>query len=396
MSTEYFPGIPKITFEGPKSKNPFAFKHYNPNELVEGKSMRDHLRFAAAYWHVMRNPLADPFGGGTALMPWDDGSNSVANAQKRVRVFFEFLEKIDIDYYCFHDRDVAPECDTLAESHAALDAVAGTLAEEQQRTGKKLLWGTACLFIHPRYAQGGATSPSLPVYAYAAAQVKKAISVTKELGGGGYVFWGGREGYSSLWNTDMKHELDQLAAFFHMAVAWKKEIGFDGPFWIEPKPREPSTHQYDSDSAACLNFLREYGLLDEFALNIETNHATLAGHTMRHELTVAANAGKLGSVDANRGDELIGWDTDQFPMDMYDCVQNMMIVLAAGGLGSGGLDYLCFGCGDCADIVSREPAGGCAVRPGCLGWQSWISGAASVDRGGGGGGRASGCGGADH
>ena len=260
MSTEYFPGIPKITFEGPKSKNPFAFKHYNPNELVEGKSMRDHLRFAAAYWHVMRNPLADPFGGGTALMPWDDGSNSVANAQKRVRVFFEFLEKIDIDYYCFHDRDVAPELDTLAESHAALDAVAGTLAEEQQRTGKKLLWGTACLFAHPRYAQGGATSPSLPVYTYAAAQVKKAMSVTKELGGGGYVFWGGREGYSSLWNTDMKHELDQLAAFFHMAVAWKKEIGFDGPFWIEPKPREPSTHQYDSDSAACLNFLREYGL----------------------------------------------------------------------------------------------------------------------------------------
>ncbi|MFZ9964860.1 MAG: xylose isomerase, partial [Terrimicrobiaceae bacterium] len=281
MSNQYFPGVPKIKFEGPKSKNPLAFKHYNPEELVEGKSMREHLRFAAAYWHVMRNPLADPFGGGTALMPWDDGSNSVANAQKRVRVFFEFLEKIDIDYYCFHDRDVAPECDTLAESHAALDAVAGTLAEEQQRTGKKLLWGTACLFAHPRFAQGGATSPSLSVYAHAAAQVKKAISVTKELGGGGYVFWGGREGYSSLWNTDMKHELDQLAAFFHMAVAWKKEIGFDGPFWIEPKPREPSTHQYDSDSAACLNFLREYGLLDEFALNIETNHATLAGHTMR-------------------------------------------------------------------------------------------------------------------
>jgi len=339
MSNQYFPGVPKIKFEGPKSKNPLAFKHYNPDELVEGKSMREHLRFAAAYWHVMRNPLADPFGGGTALMPWDDGSNSVANAQKRVRVFFEFLEKIDIDYYCFHDRDVAPECDTLAESHAALDAVAGTLAEEQQRTGKKLLWGTACLFIHPRYAQGGATSPSLPVYAYAAAQVKKAISVTKELGGGGYVFWGGREGYSSLWNTDMKHELDQLAAFFHMAVAWKKEIGFDGPFWIEPKPREPSTHQYDSDSAACLNFLREYGLLGEFELNIETNHATLAGHTMRHELTVAANAGKLGSIDANRGDELIGWDTDQFPTNLYLATEVMLVVLGMGGLTKGGLNF---------------------------------------------------------
>ena len=339
MSTQFFPAIPKIAFEGPKSKNPFAFKHYNPGELVEGKSMRDHLRFAAAYWHVMRNPLADPFGGGTALMPWDDGSNSVANAQKRVRVFFEFLEKIDIDFYCFHDRDVAPELGTLAESNAALDAVAGTLAEEQQRTGKKLLWGTACLFIHPRFAQGGATSPSLPVFAHAAAQVKKAISVTKQLGGEGYVFWGGREGYSSLWNTDMKHELDQLAAFFHMAVAWKKEIGFDGPFWIEPKPREPSTHQYDSDSAACLNFLREYGLLDEFALNIETNHATLAGHTMRHELTVAANAGKLGSVDANRGDELIGWDTDQFPTDIRLATEVMLVILGMGGLTRGGLNF---------------------------------------------------------
>jgi len=285
MSTQYFPGIPKIAYEGPKSKNPFAFKHYNPDELVEGKSMREHLRFAAPYWHVMRNPLADPFGGGTALMPWDDGSNSVANAQKRVRVFFEFLEKIDIDFYCFHDRDVAPELDTLAESNAALDAVAGTLAEEQKRTGKKLLWGTACLFAHPRYAQGGATSPSLPVYAHAAAQVKKAIAVTKQLGGEGYVFWGGREGYSSLWNTDMKHELDQLA------------------------------------------------------LNIETNHATLAGHTMRHELTVAANAGKLGSVDANRGDELIGWDTDQFPTDIRLATEVMLVILGMGGLTKGGLNF---------------------------------------------------------
>lgn len=338
-SMSHFPNIPVIAYEGPQSRNPFAFKHYNPDELVEGRTMRDHLRFAAAYWHVMRNPLADPFGGGTALMPWDDGSNSVANAQQRVRVFFEFMEKTGIDFYCFHDRDVAPELATLAESNAALDAVAGTLAEEQARTGKKLLWGTACLFAHPRFAQGAATSPSLPVYAHAAAQVKKALEVTHRLGGGGYVFWGGREGYSSLWNTDMKRELDHLAAFLHMAVAHKRAIGFTGPFWIEPKPREPSTHQYDSDAAACLNFLREYGLLDEFELNIETNHATLAGHTMRHELTVAAAAGKLGSVDANRGDELIGWDTDQFPTDLYLAVDVMLVVLGMGGFKAGGLNF---------------------------------------------------------
>ncbi|MBU3666343.1 MAG: xylose isomerase [Chthoniobacterales bacterium] len=339
MSTEYFPRIPIVAYEGPRSKNPFSFKHYNPEELVEGKPMREHLRFAAAYWHVMRNQLADPFGAGTALMPWDDGSDSVANAQKRVRVFFEFLEKTGIDFYCFHDRDVAPELATLAESNKALDAVADVLEEEQKRTGKKLLWGTACLFAHPRYAQGAATSPSLPVFAHAAAQVKKAIEVTHRLRGTGYVFWGGREGYATLWNTDMKRELDHLGALLHMAVDHKRKIGFTGKFFIEPKPREPSTHQYDSDAAACLNFLREYGLLDEFELNIETNHATLAGHTMRHELTVAANCGKLGSIDANRGDQLIGWDTDQFPADLYLAVDVMLVVLDMGGLTHGGLNF---------------------------------------------------------
>jgi xylose isomerase len=336
---EYFVGLPNCTYEGPGSKNPFAFKHYNPDELVEGKGMREHLRFAAAYWHVMRNPLADPFGAGTALMPWDDGTDSVANAQQRVRVFFEFLEKTGIDFYCFHDRDVAPELGALAESNRALDAVVETLATEQQRTGKKLLWGTACLFAHPRYAQGAATSPSLPVFTHAAAQVKKALEVTHRLGASGYVFWGGREGYATLWNTDMKRELDHLAAFLHLAVDHKKKIGFTGKLFIEPKPREPSTHQYDSDAAACLNFLREYGLLDEFELNIETNHATLAGHTMRHELTVAAAAGKLGTVDANRGDELIGWDTDQFPTNLYLAVDVMLVVLGMGGLTHGGLNF---------------------------------------------------------
>ena len=335
----YFPNIPKIQYEGAKSRNPLSFKQYNPEELVEGKAMRDHLRFAAAYWHVMRNPLADPFGGGTAQMPWDDGTDSVENAQRRVRVFFEFLEKTGIDLYCFHDRDVSPELDTLEASNKALDAVAATLAEEQERTGKKLLWGTACLFSHPRFAQGAATSPSIDVFAHAGAQVKKAISITHELGGGGYVFWGGREGYSTLWNTNMKQELDHLAALLHMAVEWKKQIGFQGKFWIEPKPREPSTHQYDSDSAACLNFLRTYGLLGEFELNIETNHATLAGHTMRHELTVAADAGKLGSIDANRGDELIGWDTDQFPTNIYLALEVMLVVLGMGGLREGGLNF---------------------------------------------------------
>jgi xylose isomerase len=339
MSNNFFPEIPAIAYEGRRSANPFAFKYYNPDELVEGRSMREHLRFAAAYWHVMRNPLADPFGDGTALMPWDDRTDSVANAQKRVRVFFEFLEKTGIDFYCFHDRDVAPELGTLAESNKALDAVAEVLAEEQARTGKKLLWGTACLFAHPRYAQGAATSPSLPVYAHAAAQVKQALEVTHRLGGSGYVFWGGREGYSTLWNTDMKRELDHLAAFLHLAVDHKKKIGFTGKFFIEPKPREPSTHQYDSDAAACLNFLREYGLLDEFELNIETNHATLAGHTMRHELTVAAAAGKLGSVDANRGDELHGWDTDQFPTNLYLAVDVMLVLLGMGGLTHGGLNF---------------------------------------------------------
>ena len=277
----FFPDIPKIAFEGPKSRNPFAFKHYNPAELVEGKPMKDHLRFGAAYWHCMRNGLADPFGGGTALMPWDDGTDSVANALQRTEVFFEFLEKIGIDYYCFHDRDIAPELNNLAASEAALVKVTEKLGQLQKASGKKLLWGTACLFSHPRYAHGAGTSPRADVFAYAAAQVKAALDATHALGGEGYVFWGGREGYATLWNTDMKRELDHLAALLHMAVAYKKAIGFKGAFYIEPKPREPSTHQYDSDAAACLNFLREYGLIGELSLNIETNHATLAGGCRR-------------------------------------------------------------------------------------------------------------------
>lgn len=301
--------------------------------------MRDHLRFAAAYWHVMRNELGDPFGAGTALTPWDDGSESLQNALNRVPVFFEFLEKTGIDYYCFHDRDIAPEGATLGETHANLDRVVTELEKFQNDTGKKLLWGTACLFSHPRYAQGAATSPNADVFAYSASQIKHALEATHRLGGEGYTFWGGREGYATLLNTDMKRELDHLATMLHLAVDHAKKIGFTGQFYIEPKPREPSTHQYDSDSAACLNFLREYDLLDHFKLNIETNHATLAGHTMEHELEVAIGANALGSIDANRGDELLGWDTDQFPTDIYLTTQIMLRVLRMGGFTTGGLNF---------------------------------------------------------
>ncbi len=337
--SQAFPEIKKIQFEGSKSKNPLSFKHYDANEIVAGKTMKDHMRFGVAYWHAMRNSLSDPFGGGTAQRPWDDGSDSIENAQNRARVMFEFMEKLGVDYYCFHDRDVAPELNNLSASNKAFDAVADVLLEEQNRTGKKLLWGTACLFSHARYCQGAATSPSADVFAYAAAQVKKAMDVTHRLGGEGYTFWGGREGYSTLWNTDQKREMEHLAAFLHMAVEYKKAIGFKGQFYIEPKPREPSTHQYDSDAAACLNFLRQYGLMEHFKLNLETNHATLAGHTMRHEMQVAIAADALGSVDANTGDELIGWDTDQFPTDIYLTTEIMLEILQMGGFTTGGLNF---------------------------------------------------------
>lgn len=336
---EYFPTIPTFQYEGPGSTNPFAFRHYNADEVIGGKTMSEHLRFGAAYWHVMRNELGDPFGAGTALMPWDDGSESLQNALNRIPVFFEFLEKSQIDYYCFHDRDISPEGATLAETHKNLDRIVEELEKFQKETGKKLLWGTACLFSHPRYAQGAATSPQADVFAYGASQIKHALEATHRLGGEGYTFWGGREGYATLLNTDMKRELDHLAAMLHLAVDHAKKIGYTGQFYIEPKPREPSTHQYDSDSAACLNFLREYDLLDHFKLNIETNHATLAGHTMEHELDVAIGANALGSIDANRGDELIGWDTDQFPTNVYDTTQVMLRVLGMGGFTTGGLNF---------------------------------------------------------
>lgn len=337
--SEYFPGIEAIGYGGPDAEEELVFRRYDRDRLVEGRPMHEQLRFASAYWHTMRNPLADPFGVGTARMPWDDGSDSVENARTRVRAFFEFLEKCSIDHYCFHDRDVAPEGADVAESERNLDAVAEELEEQQSRTGRSLLWGTACLFVHPRYMHGAATSCLLDVFAHAGAQVKKAMEVTHHLGGSGYVFWGGREGYTSLLNTDMKRELDHLARFLHMAVEHKHRIGFKGDLFIEPKPKEPTTHQYDSDAAACLNFLREYDLLDHFKLNIETNHAELAGNSMRHELQVAAAAGALGSIDANMGNASLGWDTDCFPWNLYLATEIMLEILMMGGFTTGGLNF---------------------------------------------------------
>lgn len=334
-----FPEIPTIAYEGSDSDNPLAFRWYNPKEIVEGKSMREHLRFSIVYWHTFRGTGSDPFGAGTAVRPWDDGSASVENACRRARVAFELFEKLQAPYYAFHDRDVAPEGGDLRLTEANLDAVADVLQQEQQRSGVKLLWGTANLFSHPRFMHGAATSCNADVFAYAAAQVKKALEVTHRLGGENYVFWGGREGYQNLYNTDMKRELDHLAKFFHMAVDYAKEIGFTGQFLLEPKPKEPTKHQYDSDAAACINFLRQYGLTDHFKLNLETNHATLAGHTMMHELDYAGIQNMLGSIDANTGDLLLGWDTDQFPTDYYLTTQTMLMLLKHGGIAPGGINF---------------------------------------------------------
>lgn len=334
-----FPEINKIKFEGPKSRNPLSFRYYDENEVVEGKKMKDHFRFSVAYWHTFRGTGADPFGPGTMQRPWEGPVDNVENACNRVRVAFEFIEKLGAPFYCFHDRDVAPEGATLAESNKNLDAVAKVLKEEQQRTGIKLLWGTANLFSNKRYVHGAATSCNADAFAYAAAQVKKALEVTKELGGEGYTFWGGREGYQNLWNTDMKRELDHLGRFMQMAVDYAKEIGFTGQFYFEPKPKEPTKHQYDFDTAACVNFLRTYGLEKHVKMNIEANHATLAGHSMQHEIEFAASQGVLGSIDANYGDLLLGWDTDQFPTDIYLTTQIMLVLLKYGGFTTGGLNF---------------------------------------------------------
>ena len=334
-----FPEIERIRYEGPDSKKPLAFRHYDADEVIEGKTMKDHMRFSVVYWHTFRGTGSDPFGAATMQRPWDDGSESVENAINRVRAAFELIEKLGAPYYAFHDRDVAPEGATLAETNRNLDAVVDVLEQEQQRTGIKLLWGTANMFSHPRYLHGASTSCNADAFAFAASQVKKCLEVTQRLSGENYVFWGGREGYQNLYNTDLKREMDHMGAFMHMAVDYAREIGFTGQFLIEPKPKEPTKHQYDSDAAACINFLRAYELTDAFKLNIETNHATLAGHTMMHELDYAAMQGMLGSIDANTGDLLLGWDTDQFPTDYYLTAQVMLMLLKYGGVAPGGVNF---------------------------------------------------------
>jgi xylose isomerase len=317
---DFIPRIRKITYEGPGSRNPLAFKHYNPVQKVLGKPMKDHLRFAVAYWHTFRGTGADPFGSQTLFRPWDDGTDSLANAQRRMRVCFEFAQKLGAEYYCFHDRDIAPEGRSLAESHRNLDAVVRVARKLQRDTGIRLLWGTANLFSNPRYMCGASTNP-------------------EELGGKNFVFWGGREGYQTFLNTDMKREIDHMARFLHMAADYKREIGFKGTLLIEPKPKEPTKHQYDFDAATVIGFLRAYGLERDFKLNIENNHATLAAHAFEHDLQVASDAGMLGSIDANVGDSLLGWDTDQYLMDTKTATLAMAIVLRQGGLQPGGLNF---------------------------------------------------------
>ena len=334
-----FSNVPKIQYEGRGSKNPFAYKHYNASEVVLGKTMEEHLRFAVTYWHTFNGAGADPFGVGTAVRSWDSLA-PLDRAKARVEANFEMLEKLGVPYYAFHDADIAPEGATLAETNKNIDVIVAMLKDYQKSTGKKLLWNTVNLFTNPRYVHGASTSSNAEVFAYAAATLKKGLEVGKELGAENYVFWGGREGYESLLNTDMKLELDNLARFLHMAVDYAKEIGFDAQFLIEPKPKEPSKHQYDFDTATAIAFLRTYGLQDYFKMNIEANHATLAGHTFEHELHLARINGMLGSIDANQGDLLLGWDTDEFPTDLMATTLAMFEILKnEGGIGRGGVNF---------------------------------------------------------
>ncbi len=335
---EYFVGIPKIAYEGPKTKNPFAFRYYNPDEIIDGKSMREHLRFSMAYWHTLCADGTDMFGRGTANKTYGE-SDPMALARAKAYAAFELMDKLSIDYYCFHDRDIAPEGATLSESNDNLDEISDLLLELQQKYDKKLLWGTANCFNHPRYMHGAGTSPHADVFAFAAAQIKKAIEITVKLGGQNYLFWGGREGYETLLNTDMGFELDNMARLLTMARDYGRKIGIKGDFYIEPKPKEPTKHQYDFDAATCVAFLQKYGLMEDFRLNIEGNHATLAGHTFQHELATARINGVFGSIDANTGDAQLGWDTDQFPANVCDNMLVMLEVLKAGGFTTGGLNF---------------------------------------------------------
>ncbi len=336
---EYFKGIPKIAFEGRESNNPFAFKWYDENQVVAGKTMKDHFRFAAAYWHSFCGTGGDPFGAPTKNFPWADADDPYKRAIQKMDAAFEFISKMGIPYYCFHDFDLIEEGPNLGESTKRLEYITDYALQKQEASGIRPLWGTANLFSNPRYMNGAATNPDLGVVAYAAAQVKNALDATIKLGGENYVFWGGREGYMSLLNTDMKKELDHMARFLHLAKDYARRQGFTGTFFIEPKPAEPSKHQYDFDAATVLGFLKEYDLEEDFKLNLEVNHATLAMHTFQHELQVAADHGMLGSMDANRGDYQNGWDTDQFPNNVYELVEALLVILPAGGFQGGGINF---------------------------------------------------------
>lgn len=336
---EYFSGIGAIAYEGPKSKNPLAFKHYNPDLVVGGKTLREQLRFAISYWHTFCGAGGDPFGPGTRVFPWDQDKDANVRARLKMDAAFEFFTKIGAPYYCFHDIDLVDEGPSAQEYEKRLQAIVDYAKQKQQASGVKLLWGTANVFSNPRYMNGASTNPDFAVLAYAGTQVKNAIDATIALGGENYVFWGGREGYMSLLNTNMKREVEHLAQFLTIARDYARKQGFNGTFFIEPKPMEPTKHQYDYDAATVIGFLRQYGLDKDFQLNIEVNHATLAGHTFDHELQVAADAGMLGSIDANRGDYQNGWDTDQFPINIYELVEAALVIWQAGGIKPGGINF---------------------------------------------------------
>ncbi|MBK0381462.1 xylose isomerase [Pedobacter sp. SD-b] len=336
---EFFKEIGKVKFEGLESDNPLAFRWYDETRVIAGKTLKEHLRFAGAYWHSFNGTGADPFGGPTHIFPWDKKADVIERAKDKMDAAFEFLSKMSLPYYCFHDVDVVDYGNNIAENEKRLQALVDYAKQKQTDTGIKLLWGTANLFSHSRYMNGAATNPDFHVLAHGAAQVKAAIDATIELGGENYVFWGGREGYMTLLNTDMKREQEHFARFLHASKDYARKNGFNGPFFIEPKPCEPSKHQYDYDAATVLGFLNKFDLAEDFKLNLEVNHATLAGHTFQHELQVAADAGMLGSIDANRGDYQNGWDTDQFPNDINELTEAMLIILDAGGVKGGGINF---------------------------------------------------------
>jgi len=338
-SREYFPGIEKIKYEGPDSRNPLAFKYYDEKKVIAGKTMKDHFRFAVAYWHTFCNTGEDPFGPGTQPLSWLEGHDPMQVAKNKLDAAFEFITKLGVPFYCFHDRDLAPEGSSIAESERNLTELVELAQRKQEASGVQLLWGTANVFSHPRYMNGAATNPDFQVLCQAAAQVKAALDATVELGGTNYVFWGGREGYFSLLNTNMQRELDHLGMFLQKARDYGRKIGFKGTFLIEPKPMEPTKHQYDFDVATVIAFLNKYQLTNDFKINIENNHATLAGHTFAHELQVAADAGLLGSLDVNQGDPYNGWDTDEFLHSLYDAVEIMLVLLQTDGLGNGGMNF---------------------------------------------------------